>query len=211
MARWWRHVLVAVASTAAALPLQVQLEFGHSASLPILDGSAFAKGGDRSGGDGGGGRGSDGGGGRGGDGGGGRGGDDGGKGAGGDGGGGRGGDGGEGGGGAEKAPGVAKAVPMETAAEKAAMAGRATLEAQATGKGIPEAARAARLEAIRLGAIGAEAMQAQVAQVRATKAESAVTVKAGAKATLAGAVKRRPLRWSRRWCRRRHQPWGECR
>ncbi|ANY77226.1 hypothetical protein BB934_02515 [Microvirga ossetica] len=89
---------------------------------------------------------------------------------------------------AGKAPGVAKVVPMETAAEKAAMAGRATLEEQAAGTGMPEAARAARLEATKLGAIRAEAMQAQAAQARATKAESAVTVKAGAKATLAGAV-----------------------
>ena len=162
MARWWRHILVAVASTAAALPLRVQLDLGHSASLPVLDGAAFAKGGDRSGGDGGGGRG----------------GEaveaawrrrprwDGGKGA-----------------------GSGKGVPMETAAEKVVMAGRATPEAQAAGTGMPEAARAARLEAIRLEVIGAETMQAQVAQVRATKAESAVTVKAGAKATLAAAAK----------------------
>ena len=85
---------------------------------------------------------------------------------------------------AGKATGVAKVVPVETAAERVVMAGRATPEAQAAGTGMPEAARAARLEAI-----GAEATQAQVAQVRATKAESAVTVKAGAKATLATAVK----------------------
>ena len=60
MARWWRHILVAVASTAAALPLRVQLDLGHSSSLPVLDGAAFAKGGDRSGSDGGGGRGGEG-------------------------------------------------------------------------------------------------------------------------------------------------------
>jgi hypothetical protein len=85
---------------------------------------------------------------------------------------------------AGKAPGVIKAVPMETAAEKAAMAGLAMPEAQAAGTGMPAVARAARLEATLL-----EVMQAQVAQVRATKAESAVTVKARAKATLAGAAK----------------------
>ena len=75
MARWWRHILVAIASTAAALPLRVQLDLGHGSSLPVFDGAALAKGGDRSGGDGGGGRGGDGGGGRGGDPGGGRSGD----------------------------------------------------------------------------------------------------------------------------------------
>ena len=75
-------------------------------------------------------------------------------------------------------------MPMETAAERVVMAGRAMPEAQAAGTGMPEAARAARLEVI-----GAEATQAQVAQVRATKAESAVAVKARAKATLAGTAK----------------------
>ena len=49
MARWWRHLLIAVAGTAAALPLRVQLDLGHGASWLIMDGTAFAKSGEAAG------------------------------------------------------------------------------------------------------------------------------------------------------------------
>lgn len=52
--RWRRPVLIAIASCAAALPLRVQLEFGHGSSGPILNEAALAKGGGGSGNDGGG-------------------------------------------------------------------------------------------------------------------------------------------------------------
>ncbi|MFL5136824.1 MAG: hypothetical protein ACJ8C6_19990, partial [Microvirga sp.] len=44
MAHWWRHTLIAIAGLAAAFPLRVQLDLGHGSTLPIINGSAFAKG-----------------------------------------------------------------------------------------------------------------------------------------------------------------------
>jgi hypothetical protein len=44
MAHWWRHTLIAIAGLAAAFPLRVQLDLGQGSSLPIMDGSALAKG-----------------------------------------------------------------------------------------------------------------------------------------------------------------------
>ena len=52
MARWWRHTLIAIAGLAAAVPLRVQLDLGHGSSLPIIDGSALAKGDGNGGGNG---------------------------------------------------------------------------------------------------------------------------------------------------------------
>lgn len=46
MARWWRHILIGIASLAVAFPLRIRLELGHGSSLPIVNGSALAKGGD---------------------------------------------------------------------------------------------------------------------------------------------------------------------
>lgn len=50
MARWWRHIMVAIAGFGAALPLRVQLDLGYGPTLPVTDGSALAKGGGNGGG-----------------------------------------------------------------------------------------------------------------------------------------------------------------
>ena len=100
MARWWRHLLIVAAGTAAALPLRVQLDLSHGASWPIVDAAALAKGGDGSGNNGGGGRGGDGNG------------------------------GGNGNGGGEGAARAATVAAKETAAAKAARAGSVVGETQ---------------------------------------------------------------------------------
>ena len=47
MARWWRHLLIAVAGAGVvAFPLRVQLDLGQGGIWPIIDGIAFAKSGD---------------------------------------------------------------------------------------------------------------------------------------------------------------------
>ena len=38
MASWWQHILVAIAGTAAALPLRVQLDLGHGPCFPSSTG-----------------------------------------------------------------------------------------------------------------------------------------------------------------------------
>ena len=44
MTRWWRHALLAIADIAPAFPLRVQLDLGHGSILPVINGSALAKG-----------------------------------------------------------------------------------------------------------------------------------------------------------------------